>query len=143
MNRDTLAAKSLLQSVGYTLVFCSGQTAEHSTERGVKPLLALLQNNKSLEGFCVADKVIGRAAAFLYVLLCPKEIYAAVISRLALEVLEKHGISVVYDTLTERIKNRAGTGLCPMESAVLEVDDPKTALKAIKEKLKTLKLNVD
>ena len=42
------------------------------------------------------DKVVGRAAAFLYVLLEVKEIYAGVMSEGAADVLSKYGICSGY-----------------------------------------------
>lgn len=51
-----------------------------STERGVKPLLQWLDGENSVKGFSAVDKVVGRAAAFLYVLLEVKEVYAGVMS---------------------------------------------------------------
>ena len=51
-----------------------------STERGVKPLLQWLDGENRVKGFSAVDKVVGRAAAFLYVLLEVKEVYAGVMS---------------------------------------------------------------
>lgn len=130
-----------LKSGEYTLVLFDGKTLLTDTKRGVKPLLDLLDKNTDLSGFSAADKVVGKAAAFLYVLLNVREIYADVISTHALAVLERHKIPVEYNTLTEKIKNRAGTGFCPMETAVLGEDEPENALKKIREKAKELSKN--
>jgi hypothetical protein len=40
--------------------------------------------------------------------------------------------------LTENIINRSGTGLCPMEEAVKDIDDLKEALAAIQAKVAAL-----
>ena len=45
-------------------------------------------------GFAAADRVVGRAAAFLYVLLGAGEIYAGVMSDTAADVLERFGVAV-------------------------------------------------
>ena len=60
------------------------------------------------------------------------------ISRSALEALNKGGIPVYYDTLTEGIINRAGTGPCPMEAATKEISDPALAPAAIRKALEAL-----
>lgn len=39
------------------------------------------------------------------------------------EFLEKHGVSVSFETLTDVIINREGTGMCPVERKVLDIDD--------------------
>lgn len=128
----------MLISGEFTLVLFDGKTLLTDTKRGVKPLFDLLDKNTDLSGFSAADKVVGKAAAFLYVLLNIKEVYADVISTHALVVFEQHKIPVKYNTLTDKIKNRAGTGFCPMETAVLDENEPEKALKKIREKAKEL-----
>ena len=81
-----------------------------------------------------ADKVIGKAAAYLYVLLGVSDIYAYVISQPALDVLNRYGIRVQYETLVPAVRNRTDTGFCPMETAVLPVDEPEQALEILRAK---------
>ncbi|MCM1285882.1 MAG: DUF1893 domain-containing protein [Acetobacter sp.] len=107
-------------------------------KRGVKPLLDWIDRGLDLKGFSAADKVVGNAAAFLYVTLGIKEIYANVVSRSAVETLEKYGIKIQYNELAEYIINRAGTGKCPMEDAVKNAVSPNEALMAIRIRLKEL-----
>ena len=138
MTADLNKARQLLASEGYTCVLCLEDKFYTSTRRGVAPLLQWLDDGTPLEGFSAADKVVGRAAALLYRLLRIKALYAAVISRSALEVLEQGGIPVYYDTLTEGIVNRAGTGPCPMEAATKDISDPALAPNAIRRALEAL-----
>ena len=138
MTADLNKARQLLASEGYTCVLCREEQCYTSTRRGVAPLLQWLDEGTPLEGFSAADKVVGKAAALLYCLLKVKELYAAVISQGALEVLKKGGIPVCYDTLTEGIINRAGTGPCPMEAATKEISDPALAPAAIRRALEAL-----
>lgn len=138
MSDNLEKCREILKSGEYTLVLFDGKTLLTDTKRGVKPLLDLLDRETDLSGFSAADKVVGKAAAFLYVLLNVREIYADVISTHALSVLEEHQIPVVYGTLTDKIKNRAGTGFCPMETAVLCEECPEKALEKIRGKAKEL-----
>ena len=131
-------AVSMLNEQVLTLAAVKDNETITSRERGVKPLLELIDDRKPLEGYSAADKVVGAAAAYLYVLLDVKELYAKVISRRAVEVVEKYGISIEYDTLAEAIINRSGTGFCPMETAVSNAVSPENALELIREKLKEL-----
>ena len=62
-------AKELLESGGYTCVITDGDRVLTSTLRGVKPLVQFLESGRDLTGFSAADKVVGRATAYLYVLL--------------------------------------------------------------------------
>lgn len=134
MSKDLINARELLASGKYTCVVCRENTIHTATERGVKPLMNWLEEGVDLRGFSAADRVVGRATAFLYVLLGVKEVYAQVMSRPAAAVLAAHGISAAQDTLTDGIINRKGTGPCPFETAVLNIQDPMEALCAIRKK---------
>ena len=125
--------KKFLVENSYTIVIqmVNGEIFT-STERGVKPLLLILSENKiQLEGASVADKVIGKAAALLMAKGKIKEVYTPIISTPALEVFHNHNIKVIFDNEVERIVNRKGDGLCPMESLCLNVEDPEEAFNLI------------
>lgn len=138
MERDTQTAIEILVSGNYTCVVCKDDTTHTATERGVKPLLDWLDSGLDLNGFCAADRVVGRATAFLYSLLGVKEVYARVMSHPAREVLESYGISAQPQQLVEGIINRKGTGPCPFEAAVMDITDATEALEAIRNKRKQL-----
>ena len=109
-----------------------------SQKRGVAPLLELLQTQGSCPNGKAADKVVGRATAFLYKLLQIKTLHAGVISQGALEVLQQSSITVTYDTLVPGIRNRTDTGPCPMEAATANCETPEEALNAIRATLDKL-----
>ena len=139
MRAELEKAKRLLSDGGYTLAMVRGEETVTSVERGVRPLINLVDKGESMSGFCAADKVVGKAAAFMDVLLEVDCLYADVISGPALEVLKNYGITAEYATQTEAIRNRTNTGFCPMETAVKEINNPHEALKAIREKLLQMK----
>lgn len=128
-------ALSELKKGDFTCVVSDGEEIIKSEERGIVPLLKLYDSGKDFSAFCAADKVVGKAAAMVYVLLGIKEIYALVISDAAAEVFTKNGISFCFDEKVPRIINRTNTGFCPMEEAVLGIDEPLEALKAVRKKL--------
>ena len=127
-------AKALLKTENFTLVVIfSDKGVFTSSDRGVKPLLHLLENEKDfLKGASVADKVIGKAAALLMVLGGIKEVYTNVISDPAVEVFEKHRIPYFYEEKVKRIISRKGDGLCPMESLCMDIEEPAAAFEKIK-----------
>lgn len=133
-------AKKLLQSRAYTCVLVKDEMFHSSMERGVKPLVQWLHSGERFEGFYAADKVVGKGAAFLYVKLKVKAVYASVMSEPARQVLDEHGIHAEYDTLAEHIINRKGDGLCPFEKAVLDINDPEIAYGVILKKLQEMRL---
>ena len=138
INKDLDREKTLLEFEGYTCVLCRDDKVYVSTKRGVSPLLEWLESSIDMKGFSAADKVIGKAAAFLFVLAGIREVYAPVISTAAMGVFEQCGIKAVCDLMPDRIVNRAGTGLCPMETAVWDIEEPETALKVIKSTVKKM-----
>lgn len=125
-------AKTLLSSTDSTIAVVLVDDFFTSQERGVKPLLYLLKEKKGfLKGASVADKVIGKAAALLMVLGEIKEVHTLIISEPAIKVFEKYNISCFYDKKVTRIVNRAGDGLCPMETLCLDVENPQEAFDRI------------
>ncbi len=108
-------------------------------ERGIAPLIALLEEKRDVRGYAAADRIVGKAAAFLYVLLGVGAVYAEVMSAPAEEALSRFRIPFEAKTHTERIINRAGTGLCPMECAVEGIGEPADALPILQRKLAELR----
>jgi len=137
---DIQKAKSIFQDGGYSCVFCKGDVIYTSKSDGISPLVDFLTAGTDLNGFSAADKIVGKAAAMLFILAGVKEVYAAVISEYAVNVFERHNIKYSYNTRAAAIKNRIGTGLCPMEQAVKDIDEPKAAFEAVKQTLSNLKL---
>lgn len=134
MDHNLVKARDFLQSGNYTCVVCREETVYTTICRGVAPLLNWLDDGTDLAGFSAADRVVGRGAAFLYCLLNVKAVYARVMSRPAAEVLKAYNIETYADTFVDGIINRAGTGPCPFEAAVMDIQDAQDALTAIRSK---------
>ena len=132
-------AIALLNEGGYTVVMCRGEKTYTDTRRGVAPLLALLDSGADLTAFAAADKVVGKAAAFLYLRLGVAAVHAGVMSAPARDLLTAHGVATTCDTLTPAIRNRAGDGYCPMETVTLPLTDAAEAEAAIRKRLAELK----
>ena len=135
---DLEKAKELLTEGDYTCVLCKGDIVYTSRERGVKPLLALLDSETDCSGFSAADKIVGNGAAYLYVLLGVSEVYAPTMSEAAVKTLARNLISIDCGKVVDYIVNRTGDGICPMEEATLDAESPEDALTKIKERLAQL-----
>ncbi len=133
MDKNLLNARNLLLSGDYTCVVCRDAAVYTTTHRGVAPLLNWLDNGTDLTDFSAADRVVGRGAAFLYCLLKVKAVHARVMSHPAAEVLKAYGIAAYADTYVDGIVNRTGTGPCPFEAAVMDIQNAQDALTAIRE----------
>lgn len=135
---DLERACAALRQTGNTCAVCRGDALYTSTARGVRPVLDWIDGGVSLRGFSAADKVVGRAAAFLFVQAGIVRLYADTVSEPALAVLNAYGVPTEYARLVPGIVNRAGDGPCPMEASVLDTDDPDEAMARIRRKLAEL-----
>lgn len=133
---------SLLDEGQYTCVLSDGVKAYTSGERGVKPLVHFIEKENLPHGLFAADKVVGKATAYLYVILKIRGLYAKVISEPAVKVLQQHGIALKYDTLVPNIINRTQNGICPFEEAVLLQENAEDAYNTIIEKMKEMNIEI-
>ena len=138
MNQAMKKAKETFAQGNYTCVWCRDDELLTSKEAGLRPLLTRIREGKDLNGFYAADKIVGRAAAFLYVKLGAAGVYAPVMSRGAKELLAEYNIPAEADELTENIRNRQNTGLCPMECVVSSCGSPEAAYVAILEAIRKM-----
>lgn len=130
--------KNLLIAQEHSCVFGDEETYFYSDLKGIKPLMQFIQEGK--KGYYVADKIVGKAAAYLFILLEVKAVYADTISVAGLKVLEDNNIPVYYRQLVEYIINRIGDDMCPMEKTVKDIDDPKLAHQALAEKINEMQV---
>ena len=137
-----VVTKDILESGNYTCVLTDRMSLYTSCQRGVKPLVQFLEKKNIPENLFAADKVVGRATAYLYVLLKVQALYAKIISEPAIAVLQAHGITVSYESLVPNIINRRGDGICPFEEAVMGIEDPEAAYAAILKKMDSLQINL-
>lgn len=67
-----------------------------------------------------------------------KEVYAALITSDAMRIFERYNTPYAYFKVADKILNRTGTGMCPMEQAVQTINDPQKALAAVISQLQEL-----
>ena len=133
-------AKTKLEQENYTCVLTDGERFFTSRERGVKPIVEFIALKSLPKGLFAADKVVGKATAYLYIILEIKSLYAKVISKPALYALTENGVDVKYELLVDNIINRKGDGICPFELAVLKINDANEAYTAVLDKM--IELNI-
>lgn len=138
---DGEKAAAILAGGGYTCVLCRGGDVRTANTRGVKPLVRWLEEG-GFTGYHAADKVVGKATAYLYRLLGVASVHAQVMSESAGEVLAAAGIPCSREKLVPNIINRTGDGICPFEAAVLELQDPLEAKTAIYRKMEEMGISL-
>lgn len=133
-------AKQRIELDGIPCVFYKDGTLHDGAGTGVAPLIAACETEPELlRDAVVIDKIVGKAAAMLAVLGGASGVFGLTMSAAARDYLAAHEIPAGWETLTDRIINRMGTGLCPMEETVLKIDDPAEALLALKETMRRLR----
>jgi len=126
---------------GHSLCLCRDGAWFTDDGRGISPMLRLLGENRDLRGYAAADIIVGKAAAMLFVKAGIAAVYGEVMSAGGRATLEAHGIPCTFGVLTEKIINRRGDGICPMEQAVAAIDNIDEACRALCEKLHSLRKN--
>lgn len=138
---DLSLAKDKLKE--HTLVLCKNGAIITSDRRGIAPMLNFISEGRDLKGYSAADRVVGKAAAMLFCKAGVKSVYAKTLSSGGKAILEREGIYPEYEILTDCIINREGTDMCPMEKAVVEIEDVESAYAAVKKRFELLaSLNV-
>ncbi|MCL2461866.1 MAG: DUF1893 domain-containing protein [Defluviitaleaceae bacterium] len=109
-----------------------GVLAFKSCENGVKPLMERIAGDADgLRGLYVADKVIGKAAASVMIYNGVAACHGLVVSEAAARILRENGVEFSYGQIVPYIKNRAGTGMCPMEKCVEAAETAEEGFRAI------------
>ena len=110
--------KEILHQKNASLVVCyaNGEIREYYQDR-MKDIKNILQENpEALKVAIIADKVIGKVASSILTVAGVKEIYADVMSKYAIPVLEENHVKYEYENLVDYIRNNDKTGMCPMEN---------------------------
>ena len=124
---DINHAKYILEDRNASVVFCRGEQMIILDGKGIKPLLELVKKQIALSEYSVADKIVGKAAALLFIKMKVSSVYGSVMSEKARDIFLHYNIPFFYKTLTKEIINRRGDDICPMEKAVENVNDPEKA----------------
>ena len=124
---------------GHTICLCRDGNLLFSDKKGISPMMSFIAEGTDLKGYSVADLIVGKAVAMLFVKCKIEQVFAKTLSKSGKAMLEGHGIPCEYETLTERIINRDGTDICPMEKTVKGTEDIEEGYKLLKEKLQSMK----
>ena len=130
---DIALAKANLD--GHSICLCRAGEIITDDGRGISPMMKFIAEGKDLSGCSAADLIVGKAAAMLFVKAGIVCVHGKTMSESGKAYLEAHGTPCTYDILTEKIINRQGTGICPMEQTVAETDSADAGYEALAAKL--------
>ena len=123
-----------LDEGNYSCVIYKNGEMRTGTQRGVLDLYGMVKSKDTfLKDASMADKVVGKGAAYLMVLGGIKELRTHVICTPALQLLQKHNIKVTFDKEVDYIINRSKTDWCPLEKRVKECRTPEEAWPVIEQ----------
>ena len=106
---------------------------------GVKPILQLLENEpETLKNAHVCDKIIGKAASMLLILGGVEYVHGEIMSVSGHDFLLKHNIPHSYGNLVNNISNRKNDDICPLEKAVININNVHDGYMAIKDAIAIL-----
>lgn len=138
MHQDLERAKEAMIFDGYTCVITLDNIMFKSKDKGLQPLLDWLYSGNKYTGWRLCDKVVGKAAAYLHIILGVREIYADVISQPAKELLEENNVTVNAGEIVPAILNDAKDGPHPLETAVENITDVNDSIMAIELAIKRM-----
>ena len=133
---DIEIAKSNLS--GHTICLGKDGNCLYSERRGIAPMMNFIASGTDMRGYSVADLVVGKAAAMLFILSEIKSVFAKTLSKSGEEILKRYEIPYEYETLTDKIINRDGSDICPMEKAISVTEDPQEAYSILSERIKRM-----
>lgn len=128
------------QNTAACVIIRNGVIERTEMGRGIGPVLKLYDEGV-LKGAYVVDKIIGKAAAMILTEGGAVACYALTMSRAAKDWLTSHGVKASCRDCVDVIINRAGDGMCPMEETVLNVNDAKEGIEAVRHKRAELMKN--
>ncbi|QVK17870.1 DUF1893 domain-containing protein [Mycoplasmatota bacterium] len=105
-----------------------------SKENSVKPFVKYIYyHGLPKENTILIDKVIGVAIANVALYCKLNTVYGLIISKPALDLLQKNNVNVHYETLVDHILRRDKTDICPMEKKILTANSYEEAFNYLKQ----------
>ncbi len=119
-------------NAGYSIVSAKPHFLYVSRQKGIAPIMDMLKKDRTFFKDCViVDAVIGKAAAMMLVYGDAAYIHGRIMSASAIAFLNTQNIAYSFDECCSYIINRTKDGMCPMEQAVLSINDLDQAYQAL------------
>ena len=134
---DLALAKKVLSEKNVSIVLINnGKIWKEKKGPGIKPILEIIDEMRDeLSEYVIGDRILGRASSFLCRYGKVKAVYSPQATKTAIAILIIGGIPCQVDEMIPFIKNRDGTGMCPFEDLLSDVEKPDEAYKILKERI--------
>jgi hypothetical protein len=111
----------------------NGKVIFETKSHGVKGFLeAIKLLGKELAGSSVADRIVGRAVALLFVYFQVSVIFAVIISEEGVRVLEDNNVLYQFEKCVPNILNQKRNDICPFEKLALTFATPEEAYRKLR-----------
>lgn len=141
LDDDTLKDIALAQNVitnedVSVVVVDNGKIWRKKKGHGIRPFLEVIEEmGDEIHGSVIGDRILGRASALLCRYSKVRAVYSPQATKTAIALLIMDSIPAQVDKLIPFIKNHDGSGLCPFEKMLENIDEPKKAYNFLKEKV--------
>ncbi|PNX46342.1 MAG: hypothetical protein BV456_12390 [Thermoplasmata archaeon M8B2D] len=141
LDEDTLKDIALAQNVitnedVSVVVVDNGKIWRKKKGQGIRPFLEVIEEmGDEIHGSVIGDRILGRASALLCCYSKVRAVYSPQATKAAIALLIMGSIPAQVDKLIPFIKNHEGSGLCPFEKMLENIDEPKKAYNFLKEKV--------
>ena len=132
--QDLERARIRLKEKDLSLVVVKNEKVTFETEsHGIKGFLEAIELlGKELSGFSVADRVVGRAVAFLCVYFQISAVFAVIISMEGVKIMEDNDIFYQFEKCVPNILNQQRNDVCPFEKLALTFATPEEAYRKLR-----------
>ena len=141
LDEDTLKDIALAQNVitnedVSVVVVDNGKIWRKKKGQDIRPFLEVIEEmGDEIHYSVIGDRIIGRASALLCRYSKVRAVYSPQATKTAIALLIMGSIPAQVDKLIPFIKNHEGSGLCPFEKMLENIDEPKKAYNLLKEKV--------
>lgn len=138
---DLKIAKNRLKKNDLSLVIVkNGKIVFETKEKKIVGFIDAIEKiGNAINGSCIADKVVGKAVAFLCIYKEAKSVYAKILSEKAKRLFEEWNIVFEYGLLVEEILNTNKNNVCPFELKAKNLNNPKKAYYELKKLANSLR----
>lgn len=128
IGKNKLAQKDL-----NLVIVKNGKVLFETKSHGIGDLLkAINKLQNDIKDSSVADRIVGRAAALLFVFSGVAAVFAVIASDGGIKVLKKNNIFCEYENRVTNVLNMKKTDVCPFEKLVAKLSSPEKAYEMLK-----------
>jgi hypothetical protein len=135
--KDIEIAQNVISTEDVSVVVVNyGKIWKKKKGDGIRPFLEVIEEmGDDIHDSVIGDKILGKASSLLCRYSKARAVYSPQATKTAIALLIMGSIPTQVDHLVPFIKNRDGTGMCPFEKMLENINEPEEAYKILKEKL--------